>query len=51
MGEVSKSCKHRWMHWLTRGLKNTLRIVLVRYTNETLYESFKNAHIHYEAFI
>ena len=51
MGEVSKRCKHRWMHWSTRGLKNILSLVLVRYTNELLYTAFKNAYIHNEAFI
>lgn len=43
MGEVSKQCKHQWMHWSTDGLKNILILVLVRYTDEALYESFKNA--------
>jgi len=51
MGEVSKRCKHRWMHWSTDGLRNILILVLVRYTDETLYESFKNAYIHNEVFI
>jgi hypothetical protein len=51
MGEVSKRCKHKWMHWSTSGLRNILSIVLVRYTNEALYEAFKNAYIHNEAFI
>ena len=51
MGEVSKRCKHRWMHWSTDGLKNVLTLVLVRYTDETLYESFKNVYIHNEAVI
>ena len=51
MGEVSKRCKHKWMHWSTDGLKNVLTLVLVRYTDEDLYENFKNAYIHNEAFI
>ena len=46
MGEVSKRCKHKWMHWSTRGLKNVLAIILVRYTDEPLYVRFKNAYIH-----
>jgi len=50
MGEISKRCKHRWMHWSTRGLKNILTLVLIRYTDEPLYESFKNAYIHNEAY-
>jgi len=51
MGEISKRCKHRWMHWSTRGLKNILPLVLIRYTDEALYENFKNAYIHNEAYI
>lgn len=51
MGEISKGCKHKWMHWSTRGLKNVLTLVLVRCTDEALYEGFKNAYIHNEAFI
>ena len=51
MGEVSKRCKHKWMHWSTDGLRNILVLVLVRYTDEALYEDFKNAYIHNEAFI
>lgn len=51
MGEVSKRCKHRWMHWSTSGLRNVLALVLVRYTDEVLYQRFKNAYIHNEAFI
>ncbi|MBS7614899.1 hypothetical protein KEJ18_04125 [Candidatus Bathyarchaeota archaeon] len=46
MGEISKRCKHKWMHWSTEGLRNILTIVLVRYTNEQLYNQFKNAYIH-----
>jgi len=51
MGEVSKRCKHKWMHWSTDGLRNIFILVLVRYTDEALYEGFKNAYIHNEAFI
>ena len=51
MGEVSKRCKHQWMHWSTDGLRNILTLVLVRYTDKVLYEDFKNAYIHNEAFI
>ncbi len=46
MGEVSKRCKHKWMHWSTQGLKDILTIVLVRYTNKQLYEDFKKTYIH-----
>jgi hypothetical protein len=48
MGEVSKRCKHKWMHWSTQGLKDILTIILVRYTNRSLYEDFKKAYIHNE---
>jgi transposase-like protein len=48
MGEVSKRCKHKWMHWSTQGLKDILTIVLVRYTNKPLYDNFKKAYIHNE---
>ncbi len=46
MGEVSKRCKNKWMHWSTQGLKNILIIILIRYTNKPLYQQFKNAYIH-----
>ncbi|MFH1130009.1 MAG: UPF0236 family protein [Pseudomonadota bacterium] len=46
MGEVSKRCKHKWMHWSTQGLKDILTIVLVRYTDKQLYDNFKKAYIH-----
>jgi hypothetical protein len=36
------------MHWSTRGLKDILTIVLVRYTNKSLYDNFKKAYIHNE---
>jgi len=51
MGEVSKRCKHKWMHWSTNGLRNILTIILVRYTNKHLYQQFKKAYIHNEPFI
>jgi len=51
MGEVEKRCKNRWMHWGTDGLRSTLIFVLVRYTDEEVYEWFKKAYIHNEAFI
>lgn len=46
MGEISKRCKHKWMHWSTEGLRNILTIILIRYTNQQLYNQFKNAYIH-----
>ena len=48
MGEVSKRCKHKWTHRSTQGLKDILTIVLIRYTNEPLYDNFKKAYIHNE---
>ena len=51
MGEVAKRVKNRWMHWGTDGLRRILVFVLVRYTDEEVYEKFKKAHIHNEAFI
>jgi hypothetical protein len=45
MGDISKRCKHKWMHWSTEGLRNMLTIVLVRCTKEQLYNQFKNAYI------
>jgi hypothetical protein len=46
MGEISKRCKGHWQHWSTAGLRNILAIVLTRYTNEKLYNDFKDAYIH-----
>ena len=46
MGEISKRCKHKWMHWSTKGLRNILTIILIRYTNQQLYNQFKKAYIH-----
>ena len=51
MGEVAKRCKNRWMHWGTEGLRGILVLVLVRYTDEALYEAFKHAYIINEAFV
>jgi len=41
MGEISKRCKNKWMHWSTNGLRNILTIILVRYTEKRLYQRFK----------
>ena len=46
MGEISKRCKHKWMHWSTKGLENILQIILVRYPNPQFYQQFWKAHIH-----
>jgi len=46
MGEISKRCKNKWMHWSTKGLRNILTIILVRYTDREAYQRFKNAYIH-----
>lgn len=47
MGEISKRCKHKWMHWSTKGLENMLWILLVRYTDPSFYrERFWNEYIH-----
>ena len=51
MGEISKRCKHRWMHWSTGGLRDMLTMVLARYMDGELYTRFKNAYIRNEAFI
>ena len=51
MGEVSKRCKHKWMRWSKDGLRDILILILVRYTDEALYEGFKNAYNHHQAFI
>ena len=40
MGEVSKRCKNRWMHWSEKGLRSILTLVLVRYTEPVRYEEF-----------
>jgi transposase-like protein len=46
MGEISKRCKHKWMHWSTEGLENMLQIILVRYTNPQFYKQFWKTYIH-----
>jgi len=46
MGEISKRCKHKWMHWSTEGLENILQIILVRYTNPQFYKQFWKTYIH-----
>src|SRR5487761_864130 len=47
MGEISKRCKHKWMHWSTKGLENMLWILLVRYTDPEFYHGrFWNEYIH-----
>ena len=47
MGEISKRCKHKWMHWSTEGLENMLWILLTRYTDPAFYhERFWNDYIH-----
>jgi len=51
MGEVSKRCKHKWMHWSNNGLRNILTIILIRYTNKRLYQRFKKSYIHNRPFI
>ncbi len=45
MGQISKRCKHKWMHWSTVGLENMLWIVLVRYTNRRFFDQFWNGYI------
>ena len=50
MGEVAKRCKNKWMHWGTEGLRCVLIFVLVRYSDEEMYERFKKAYIHNMAF-
>ena len=46
MGEISKRCKHKWMHWSTEGLENILQIILIRYTNPQFYKQFCKTYIH-----
>ena len=46
MGEISKRCKHKWMHWSTQGLENILQIILVRYTNPQFYKTFWKTYIY-----
>jgi hypothetical protein len=46
MGEISKRCKNKWMHWSTEGLENILQIILVRYTDPQFYKQFWKTYIH-----
>lgn len=46
MGAIAARCKHRWMHWSTKGLENILWILLVQYTDRKEYEAFWNRYIH-----
>jgi len=46
MGEISKRCKHKWMHWSTEGLESILQIILIRYTNPRFYKQFWKTYIH-----
>jgi hypothetical protein len=46
MGEIAKRCKHRWAHWSDEGLKNILTLILIHYTNPTLYEQYWQTYIH-----
>jgi len=39
IGEVAKRCKSRWAHWSPTGLENIVNILLVIYTNPSLYTS------------
>lgn len=46
MGEISKRCKHKWMRWTSKGLESILRLLLVRYTKQPLYEAFVEEKTH-----
>jgi len=46
MGEIAKRCKHQWAHWSSQGLKNILTLILIHYTNPTLYEEYWQNYIH-----
>ena len=46
MGEIAKRCKHRWAHWSEKGLRNILTLILIHYTNPTLYEEYWQTYIH-----
>jgi len=46
MGEIAKRCKHTWAHWSDQGLKNILTLILIHYTNPTLYEEYWQNYIH-----
>jgi transposase-like protein len=49
MGEIAKRCKHRWAHWSSRGLRNLLTLILIHYTNPTLYEQYWQNYIHHNS--
>ena len=49
MGEIAKRCRHRWAHWSDEGLKNILTLILVHYTNPTLYEEYWQNYIHQDS--
>jgi transposase-like protein len=49
MGEIAKRCKHRWAHWSDEGLKNILTLILIHYTNPTLYEEYWQNYIHQDS--
>jgi hypothetical protein len=46
MGEVANRCKHMWMHLGAEGLRCVLVFVLVRYTDVSVFERFRNTYIH-----
>ncbi len=46
MGTIAARCKHRWMHWSTRGLENLLWILLVQYTDQKEYLEFWTRFVH-----
>jgi hypothetical protein len=47
MGEIAKRCKHQWAHWSERGLRSILTLILIHYTNPTLYEVYWQNYIHH----
>lgn len=49
MGEIAKRCKHTWAHWSDQGLKNILTLILIHYTNPTLYEEYWQNYIHQDS--
>ena len=40
MGEVSKWCKNQWMRWTKEGLEAILQLRLVKYADQSYYQSF-----------
>ena len=46
MGEIAKRGMHQWAHWSDEGLKNILTLILIHYTNPTLYEEYWQTYIH-----